>query len=472
MFVVQRFLPREPVAGRSAKGEQSVTRIRIAALAAFLVGVIGVIWAIALRSSGLGEITEPEEGFDSPRLAALAKELKAGDRAALSRFWEELRGKAPLIEPVADDPHSSWVTFAWRGDGQTRRMNVQGGPASGDWANWMKRLGNTDLWYRTDRIPNDSRFSYFFQVNRPLKFPPHDYKLPPLAPPHADPLNPRQASTQDASLVELPDAPPQPWLQRLPGVPEGALGEHQITSEVVRDAKPGFEHERRFLVYTPPNYDPRGPACGLLVLFDGQSYRTPEMPVPGILDHLIAGGKVPPLVAVFVYQTRERESEVSCSEPFADFVATELVPWVRQNYHVSPEPARTTVGGISGGGLMAVFCGFRHSEVFGNVMSLSGGVGWWPGIVEGRMDGEPGALTRRFVAAPRLPVRFYLAAGRFENWHLPYSLLGENHRFRDVLQAKGYSVRYCEFSGGHDRLGWRGPFVEGVSFLTSAQGPE
>src|SRR5262249_42237838 len=152
----------------SAQGEQSVTRTRIAALAAFLVGLIGVIWAVAPRPSGVGDFTEPEEGLDSPRLAALAKELKAGDRAALSRFWEELRGKAPLIEPVADDPHSSWVTFAWRGDGQTRRMNVQGGPASGDWANWMKRLGKTDLWYRTDRIPNDSRFSYSFQVNRPL----------------------------------------------------------------------------------------------------------------------------------------------------------------------------------------------------------------------------------------------------------------------------------------------------------------
>src|SRR5262249_39435178 len=121
-----------------------MTTTRLAALAAVLVALIGVIWAIVPRSSGMGEFAEPEEGFDSPRLAALAKELKAGNRAALDRFWEELRGRAPLIEPVADDPNSSWVTFAWRGDGQTRRMNVQGGPATGDWANWMKRLGNAD----------------------------------------------------------------------------------------------------------------------------------------------------------------------------------------------------------------------------------------------------------------------------------------------------------------------------------------
>jgi enterochelin esterase family protein len=449
------------------RGKQSVTRTRIAAVAAFVVALIGVIWAVVPRSSAVGEFTEPEEGFDSPRLAALAKELKAGDQASLDRFWEELRGKAPLLEPVADDPSASWVTFVWRGDGQTRRMNVQGGPESGDYANWMKRLGHTDLWYRTDRIPNDSRFVYFFQVNRPLKFPPDADKHPPLAPPHADPLNPRKAA--DGSLVELAGAPPRPWLDRPPGAHQGALTEHRITSKIVRDAQPGFSHERQFMIYTPPNYDPKGPACGLLVFFDGQSQHAPEMPVPVILDHLIATGKVPPLVVVFVYQTAERNRELACSEPFADFVAKELIPWVRNKHRVSSEPERTIVSGISHGGLMAAYCGFRHSEVFGNVLSLSGGLGWWPALMEDRLDGEPGWLTRQFVAAPRLPVRFYLAAGSFENWHLPYSLLGENHRFRDVLEAKGYSVRYREFSGGHDRLGWRGPFVEGVSFLTSTR---
>ncbi len=107
-----------------------MTRTRIATLGAFLVTLIGVIWAIAPRPPAVGEFTEPEEGFDSPRLAALAKELTAGDRAARERFWQELRDKTPLIEPVADDPNSSWVTFVWRGDDQTRRVNVQGGPSS------------------------------------------------------------------------------------------------------------------------------------------------------------------------------------------------------------------------------------------------------------------------------------------------------------------------------------------------------
>ena len=81
------------------------------------------------------------------------------------------------------------------------------------------------------------------------------------------------------------------------------------------------------------------------------------------------------------------------------------------------------------------------------------------------MDDEPGWLTRQFVSADRVPVRFYLAAGRFENWFFPYSMLVENRRFRDVLRARGHSADYEEFSGGHDPVCWRGPFVKGLIAL-------
>jgi enterochelin esterase-like enzyme len=209
----------------------------------------------------------------------------------------------------------------------------------------------------------------------------------------------------------------------------------------------------------------------LLLLFDGQGNRNPsaDMPVTVILDKLIANGMIPHLVAVFVYQTGERNRELGCSQPFSDFVAKELVPSVRKNYHVSPEPERVIIGGMSAGGRMAAYCGLRHSEVFGNVLSFSGGFEWWPGALEERMDEEPGWLTRQFVTAPRLPVRFYLAAGRFEHWFFPSSLLTENRRLRDVLQAKGYTVRYAEFSGGHDPVCWRGPFVDGLIALAGSR---
>jgi enterochelin esterase-like enzyme len=432
---------------------------------------VTIAWAVSMtvlatrRASGAADGTlTPEEG--------LARELaKPNNDNALAEFWEEINGKMPLVEPAANDPTRSWVTFIWRGDASARTVSMQGGPATGDFAAKLSRLGKTDLWYRTDLVPNDARFTYFFQVNRPLRFPSHSEKLPPIAPPRADPLNPRKLPG-DRSLAELPKAPPEPWLTRVAGAPRGKLSEHTIRSKCLKGAWPDVELQRRFAVYTPPNYDPKGPSQRLLLMFDGNGYAGSDLPVPLILDRLIGEKKIPATVAVFIFQSVERSREVGCSEPFADFVATELVPWVWKNYTISQDPAQVIAGGMSGGGLQAAFCAYRHSKVIGNVLSLSGGFGFWPSSLEERMDEEPGWLTREFVKAPKLPLRFYLAAGSFENWFFPYSMLTENRRIRDVLQAKGYPVAYREFSGGHDPIGWRGPFVEGlIAFSSPATTP-
>jgi len=122
------------------------------------------------------------------------------------------------------------------------------------------------------------------------------------------------------------------------------------------------------------------------------------------------------------------------------------------------------IGGLSLGGLMSSYCALRHSEVFGNVLSQSGAYQCFPGSLQEKptAGAEPGWLTREYVKSPSRPVRFYLEAGCFEG----DSFLAENHRFRDVLQAKGYQVRYHGFSGAHDHQGWRASFADAIIYLT------
>jgi enterochelin esterase-like enzyme len=382
--------------------------------------------------------------LDSPRLIALDRKVKAGNRAALKLFWEEVQGKTPLVEPLPGDDNLRRVTFLWRGGTEASEVRLDGQipPDSQDAP--LLRLANTDVWFLTLRLPATARFTYGFK--RPGK-----RRI-------ADPLNPMRF--RSSSFAELPAAPPQSWTVIQPAVPKGAVTSEKLRSENLKE-------ERSVSIYTPPGYDAKSGSYGLLVLFDGQDYRGP-MPIPTILDNLLAAKKIRPLVAILVDNLNEesRDRDLECYPPFADFLAKELVPWARQRFRFSNEPERTIVGGVSLGGLTAAYCALRYPEVFGNVLSQSGAFSYFPDWDDQEEnDTAPfGWLIRQFVTARKLPIRFYLEAGLFEN-DCPEALLTQNRRMRDVLEAKGYSVVYSEFAGGHEFLSWRGSVADGLIAL-------
>jgi enterochelin esterase-like enzyme len=219
-------------------------------------------------------------------------------------------------------------------------------------------------------------------------------------------------------------------------------------------------NERPIWIYTPHGYTANKKPYGLLVLTDGGLYVNTAR-VATTVDNLIAAGLIPPLVAVMV-DNPDRFRELSCNSAYADFLAQEIVPWARANYHATDRPEQTIIGGASQGGLAAAFVGLKHPEVFGNVLSQSGAFWWKP---DGEKEWE--WLNRQFAASPRLPLRFSIEAGMLEGswwWRfLPQRdtspdppLLMANRNLRDTLTGKGYSVHYAEFNGNHTMFNWRG----------------
>src|SRR5207245_4393777 len=82
----------------------------------------------------------------------------------------------------------------------------------------MARLGSTGVWYRTLKIRRSARFAYQLSPNDPLTF---DESASPQrnATAQADPLNPHHwmenpGSTkfEYQSMLEMPDAKPQPYI--------------------------------------------------------------------------------------------------------------------------------------------------------------------------------------------------------------------------------------------------------------------
>ena len=412
--------------------------------------------------------------YSSPTIEALRKEIAAGT-SSTERFWADVARKGtPLVESQGTDGKYQLVTFLWRGTSSTRNVVVLG-PNWGSRTpadNSMQRLADTDVWYLTKRLPAGARFEYRLSPNDPLT---SDSKGSAIrrATAQADPLNPNDwgcapQSTKHECLssAELPGARPQPWRVKLAGKPEGRVEHHVVSSQIQKLDRP-------IDVYTPPGYRPDGSPYALLLLFDGQAYLSAEQGMPTTMDNLIASATIPSTVAVLVGNVADRRlTDLVPNPEFADFMAKELVPWVRSHYNVTTDPSRTVVGGYSAGGLAAAYMGFRHPGVFGNVLSQSGAFWWAPEHYQNAdSTTETNWMVRQFLASPTLPVKFYLDAGTFEMDSAGEGgdILEASRHLRDVLRAKGYEVHYQQFVGGHDGLSWRGTLADGLIALLGSK---
>lgn len=411
----------------------------------------------------------------------LRRALADGAPGAVEAFWRmvEQRG-TPLMEPVpaAVTPNRVLCTFVWRGNERTRDVLVNLLPYSRIDKDLyhMEQIGHTGVWFTTVELPARSRLLYQLAVNPPpvaaAMTNTADENESFFATVRLDPFNQRRwPEDPDAparvvsSVVEMPGAAPFRWLERSPGTPAG-----RVESRIWKSQALG--NERMISVYMPPGgVKPRG----VLVLFDGDQY-TSTVPVPVILDNLLAAGRIPPLAVLFIGNAPgARPAELPCNPAFAAFVREELLPWFRDAYDAPSDPARTIAGGSSYGGLAAVYAAIQSPDTFGNVISQSGSF-WWTPPSDRRKpfqfdpDAAPDYVAAMVLARPRLPVRFYFDAGAAEvamPGH-PGGILDTTRHLRDVLLAKGNQVFYHEFAGGHGALSWRLTFPDALLRITGS----
>jgi enterochelin esterase family protein len=425
-----------------------------------------------------GEWSDPDP---SPRIQELSKQIASGETKTES-FWKEIAAQGtPLVEQL--NVNYWLVTFLWRAQHDTRSVMVTGsfnvpGPTRN---NLMHRIGDSDVWYLTLKLPKAARFTYRLVPNNP----PRSESMQATA--QADSYNPRRWECPKTakkflcrSIVELPDAAPQPWIVSKPGTPTGRIEKQTIKSAIQK-------LDRDLIIYTPAGYKSDGPPNALLVLFDGDDILSDDFQGQTTLDNLAAARKITPTVVVMVDNVGDRRLVDLVANPeFADFMATELVPWVRAHYNVTRDPERTVVSGKSAGGLAAAYMGLRHPEVFGSVFSQSGAFWWSPehsgGVCASKCPEDGGRrsdpdgmdsrteenwIAKQFVTSPKLPVRFFLEAGTFEvdKEGTGGDILEATRTLRDMLLAKGYEVHFQQFVSGHDDLSWRGTFADGLITL-------
>lgn len=430
----------------ASTGQQLVVRNTDATSAAF---TLTLSKALAPRSHD-----EADDGPElaSPRLRALQEALLSG--GSTESFWAEIRRNgSPLIEPISGK--ESLVTFLWRGD--AKNVRLFGSPSGNH--DPLVRLGDSDVWWTTFRMPNTARLSYRLAPDVPaVKGSPMEQRRVILATAQRDPFNsavyPDTADApvdiyQGSSVLTLPGAPPQPWVTPRPGVERGTL-EHRFFDSVE------LGNRRDVWIYRPANASPEA----LLVLFDAHAYLD-QVPTPVIVDNLMADGLIPPVSVVLVGNPspEARGAELPPNPRFARFLDKELMPWI-VDMGVAQPASRTVIAGSSYGGLASAYAGLTNAHWFGNVLSLSGSYWWAP-------EGEaPGWMMRQYARAPAVDVRFYLDAGRYEASRGGRDgILETSRHLGDVLRAKNYAVTRVEHDTGHDYLHWQGSLGCGLVAL-------
>jgi predicted alpha/beta superfamily hydrolase len=205
-------------------------------------------------------------------------------------------------------------------------------------------------------------------------------------------------------------------------------------------------HEKRTLrVLVPANYfSPHNTHRSYPVLYlqDGQNLFDEvtsahgEWHVDETVEHLVGGFKIPPMFVVGIDNAGDKRSSEYLPYPdalntqdkvtaasdvhgkeYAQFVLTEVIPFVEKHYRVSHGAMNTGLGGSSYGGDIALYIALTHPGIFGHVLVESPPL--WIG------DGQ---LLKDAEKAKVLPARMVLAVGSSE---APY---GDDQRSAEVVK--------------------------------------
>ena len=261
------------------------------------------------------------------------------------------------------------------------------------------------------------------------------------------------------SLLHVPGPSSLPW--ETADIPHGEIHEHFYHSGVVGD-------DRELFVYTPPGYDAHAKKpYPVLYLLHGLSHDARSWTEVGrahlIADHLIAQGKIKPLVIVMPsgygdaevlarpeHVDRRQQIWLGNMRKFHEAFLAEVIPLAEKAYRISTDRNFRALAGLSMGGTEALYTGLNAPDRFDWIGSLSAGT-----LAEDVAPLFP-ALNAKATAQLRL---LWIACATDD------SLIVPNRKFRDWLTSKGIRSTPIETLGRHTWMLWRRNLVEFLPLL-------
>jgi predicted alpha/beta superfamily hydrolase len=234
--------------------------------------------------------------------------------------------------------------------------------------------------------------------------------------------------------------------------------------------------DRAVSVYLPPQYfEQKERRFPVFYLQDGQNLfdgRTSYIAgktwnANTTADRLTEAGEIEPLILVGIANTGlRRMAEYTPTRDFkmgggegrsyTRLLIEELKPWIDSSYRTLAEATNTGLGGSSLGGLISLYAGFAHPEVFGKLAVMSPSL-WWD---------HRSILNAIEQQATKPDLRIWLDMGTAE---------GLRHlRDADMLErlllkrgwGSGVDLAYVKAQGAvHDERAWSDRFGDVLRFL-------
>ncbi len=257
------------------------------------------------------------------------------------------------------------------------------------------------------------------------------------------------------------------------GVPQGKFSEAKVIPSKVF---PGTQHTYR--VYVPAQYDATKPAA-LMVFNDGHAMMAEPGDVQAhrVLDNLIFRREIPVMLGVFINpgrrpdqpepnprnwgdKTSNRADEYNPpNENYARVIVEELMPALKKDYSISPDPAQRGIMGTSSGGCAAFSVAWFRSNDFRKVVTFVGsftdirGGHLWPEMVE---------------KSPKRPLRIFMQGARNDIRrpdNLKMDWFYQNVRLKDALEKMDYDLNYTWGIGNHGQKQGGAIFPEAMRWL-------
>ncbi len=254
------------------------------------------------------------------------------------------------------------------------------------------------------------------------------------------------------SLLTLPGALAGPPVTAGPGVPAGTLTPLSLHSKALGRRKEA-------MVYRPAGYPDGCERYPLVLLLQGND----EWREAGLLDNIVAAGRVPPFAAVlFVeHSLTARLWDFTSGAAYTQFVRDELLPALEEQHGLST--VDTVVVGYSAGAVAAATLCLDEPARFPRLATISGALYLAPGTRLGQ-DAASAYLLDRYRAAGTVPHRAYLSAGIFEDlWQ--QDVYSYTESLAGILGRHGTRVRFDAGPTGHDTVSARAYLAEALAFL-------